>query len=144
MKPYSVQAQVLGSLVVLTLCRSARKMNPAQCLGLLAEGLRALPAATEALVLDLGHAPTASSPDALALVHAWAKDRSVYLVTVGKAAAKLRFVPGPARSARADGLTDDDTGGDGLRRALAARALGQRAEGIYLARRRDGHPCSAS
>lgn len=130
MKPYTTQVQVLGSLAILTLCPDGHVLSEAGRREPLDHVLGLIPAFLDSLVLDTCHLPGSDMTAVVEVVHDWALDRRVAVVTLGKVGPALLA----ARSRNAEAAD--------LQRSVDSRVLVQRARGISRARELDS-PCSS-
>lgn len=139
-KPYSTNLAVWGGTAVLTLCHCRRTWAPDHSELALRYVLASLPGHAEAIVLDLDHGPRKvhDRDRVLRVVHRYAVEHSLYLVSVG-----TPRMTDLSLTHHTPGTTDcapDERAGLSLSRALVSAALTQRAAGIHNARER-AHPC---
>ncbi|MFE2018926.1 hypothetical protein ACFW9O_12910 [Streptomyces sp. NPDC059499] len=155
MNPYSVQAQLLGPVAVVTLCGCARRILAAQCtafeeadhlracLQRLDHALDALPPQVRGLVLDLDGMREPCPVTTLHAVRDWAEARSVDVVVLdGAPAPPGAGSPGagPSHASPTGTRGEPGTSAEALLRTIRLRTLARRAAGIRQARR-EGHPC---
>ncbi|RSS46501.1 hypothetical protein EF912_27455 [Streptomyces sp. WAC07061] len=153
MTSYTVQVHLYGSVAVVTLCAGPDRAHAGSGEDLV-WALDELGKGVVSVVLDLDCAPAPAPARALAAVGAWAAGRDVTVVVLAPAGTSgARFARGGARwpgvlvlrtGPAGAGLAvarDEAVVVQGLRRAVAGRALASQAVGIRQARGR-AHPCS--
>ncbi|MEU0054126.1 hypothetical protein ABZ299_18175 [Streptomyces sp. NPDC006184] len=141
-KPYSTHLAVWGGTAVLTVCRVRRAWGPHHSELALRYALTSLPDGADVIVLDLDHGPrdTHDCDRVLGIVHGYAVEHALHLVSIGAPRltepSVLRHTPHLTGIGHGSG----DSAELALSQALATAALVQRAEGIRMARR-GSHPC---
>ncbi|UQW99503.1 hypothetical protein [Streptomyces sp. RerS4] len=148
MKPYTVQAQLYGTLAVLTFCL-ARRPPARGGAPTVVDVPAVLPPRTDCLVLDLDHAD-GSGAEGLVVVRDWARARAVFVAVLyggTRGAVPFSRLPyGPAATVADPGPGHDAEPDDPVAVAVARllmvrRELRERADGIRRARH-GTHPCS--